>query len=59
MADKHTEQEAIKQLPDQYSYDGSYVDIHVPRKNGMYEVVTFTKSRKGDKIVWTALPYAR
>jgi hypothetical protein len=59
MADKHTEKEASKQLPDPYSYDGPYIDIHVPRKNGKYEVVTFIKSQQGDKIAWIALPYAR
>jgi len=59
MADKQTEQEASRQLPEPYNYEGSYIDIKVPRKNGMFEVVTFTKSRKGNKIVWVTLPYAR
>jgi hypothetical protein len=59
MADKHTEQEARKQLPNPSTYDSSYIDINVPRKNGMHEVVTFTKSRKDGKVAWIALPYAR
>ena len=59
MADKHTEKEALRQLPDPGNYEGNYIDIQVPRKNGMYEVVTFAKSKKNGKLVWMALPYAR
>lgn len=59
MADKKTEQEARQQLPDPTYYDKQYIDIHVPRKNGMYEVVTFAKSEKDGQTIWLALPYAR
>jgi hypothetical protein len=59
MADKHTEKEARTQLPEPSSYDNSYIDIHVPRKNGMYEVVTFVKSEKDGQTIWMALRYAR
>lgn len=59
MADKKTEQEARRQLPDPSSYHGNYIDIEVPRKNGMYEVVTFAKQDKAGVLFWIALPYAR
>ncbi|MGF7039105.1 hypothetical protein M2273_002357 [Mucilaginibacter lappiensis] len=59
MIDKHTEQEARRMLPEPASYDNSYIDIHVPRKNGMYEVVTFVKSEKDGQTIWMVLPYAR
>jgi|GEM_PF-4495313 len=59
MADKHTEREAANQLPAPEHYEGNYINIQVPRKNGMVEVVTFMKSTKNGKLVWRALPYAR
>jgi hypothetical protein len=59
MADKNTVSDALKQLPDPEHYEGNYIDIHLSRKNGMYEVVTFAKSNKNGKLVWVALPYAR
>jgi hypothetical protein len=59
MADKNTERDALRQLPDPEHHESNYIDIHVPRKNGMYEVVTFAKSKKNGKTIWTALRYAR
>jgi hypothetical protein len=59
MLDKQTEQKARKLLPDPMDYDGNYIDIEVPRKNGMHDVVTFAKQVKDGKPFWLALPYAR
>ena len=59
MADKNTVKDALRQLPDPEHYEGNYIDIRIPRKNGMYEVVTFAKSTKNGKLVWIDLPYAR
>jgi hypothetical protein len=59
MADKHTEQQARKFLPDPSKFEGNYIDIKVPRKDNMYEVVTFAKQHKDGVAYWLALPYAR
>ena len=59
MIDKQTEQKARKQLPDPSTYTKNYIDIEVPLKNGMHDVVTFAKSQKEGITIWVALPYAR
>jgi hypothetical protein len=59
MIDKQTEEKARKQLPDPATYTKNYIDIEVPLKNGMHDVVTFAKSQKDGVLTWLALPYAR
>jgi len=59
MIDKQTEEKARKQLPIPSTYSKNYIDIQVPLKNGMHDVVTFAKSQKDGVTIWSALPYAR
>jgi hypothetical protein len=59
MADNHIVKRAIEFLPDPKIYKGNYIDINVPLKNGMHDVVTFMKAEENGVLVWMALPYAR
>ena len=59
MIDKTSESKARKLLPDPSTYEGNYIDIEVPLKDGMHDVVTFAKQEKDGTVYWMALPYAR
>jgi hypothetical protein len=59
MLDKHTEAKARKLLPDPLSYPKHYIDIVIPVKNRMHEVVAFVKADKDGSVYWMALQYAR
>jgi hypothetical protein len=59
MADRTLELRARKLLPDPATYKEHYIDIEVPMKNGMHDVVTFAKVEKERKLYWMTLPYAR
>ncbi len=59
MSDKTLELKARKRLPDPSTYKGHYIDIEVPLKEGMHDVVTFAKQEKDGTVYWMALPYAR
>lgn len=53
------ELKARKILPDPSMYEGNYINVEVPLKEGMHDVVTFAKQEKDGAVYWTALPYAR
>lgn len=55
---KEYSKQAQKQLPDPEVYEGNYIDIHVPLKDGYY-VISYAKQEKDGVVTWLELPYAR
>jgi hypothetical protein len=58
MNNKPYSKQAQKLLPDPETYDGNYIDIHIPVKDGHY-VISYAKQEREGKFVWLELPYAR